>query len=92
LIIKACGPDTAAGAAAGYRGGGLGDWFLPSKDELDALHQQRSAVSGLADGYFWSSSQSSDDAHFAWYQGFGNGYQLDGSKGYVNRVRPVRAF
>jgi hypothetical protein len=36
------------------------DWFLPSKDELNLLYQNREAVGGFADtGYpsYWSSTQ-----------------------------------
>jgi len=93
LIVQQCGSDTAAGAAAGYRGGGKDDWFLPSKEELDALYQQRSVVGALADGYFWSSSQYYVDyANLAWYLNFGNGYQDNASEVSDYRVRPVRAF
>ena len=92
LIVEACGKYSAAGAAVSYAGGGLGDWFLPSRDELDALYEQRSVVGGLAAGNFWSSSQSGGNASSAWLQWFGDGGQYDSSKNLVSRVRPVRAF
>lgn len=58
LIVQRCGPESAAGRAAAYRGGGKEDWSLPSKDELNQVYLQRAVVGSLADGYFWSSSQS----------------------------------
>jgi len=91
-IIEVCGVESAAGVAAGYTGGGLSDWFLPSVDELDALYEQRAVVGGLASDDFWSSSQDGDDVDSAWGQGFGGGLQDDYYKGNDLRVRPVRAF
>ena len=96
LIVRVCGPDSAAGVAAAYRGGGKDDWFLPSKDELNALYVQRKVVGALAVprglGRFWSSSQSSDYVDEAWCQSFGNGTQGIDNKFDIWRVRPVRAF
>jgi hypothetical protein len=50
----------AAGLANSYRGGGYMDWYLPSKDELNLLYQNKDAVGGFATsgipGY-WSSTQ-----------------------------------
>ena len=94
IIIAACGTDTAAGLASSYyRGGGRDDWFLPSKDELNALYAQRAMVGGLAAVAFWSSSQFGDYANYAWLQWFFNyGNQFDNNKYDANRVRPVRAF
>ena len=62
LIIKACGKDSAAGAASAYRGGSLSDWYLPSKLELNQMYVRRTVV-GLVDGItgdqiYWSSSQA----------------------------------
>jgi len=92
-IIKMCGKQSAAGAAAAYTGGGKADWFLPSKDELNELYKQRAVVGGLASDYFWSSSQSSDPILFlAWLQDFNDGYQFYSYKDADYRVRPVRAF
>lgn len=79
-----------AGAVRGYRGGRMSDWYLPSKDELNQMYLQRSAIGGFSSNYYWSSSSpiSSD----AWVQHFGNGYQTRGSKNVASYVRPVRAF
>ncbi|MFM8792911.1 MAG: hypothetical protein ACKOFX_10680, partial [Solirubrobacterales bacterium] len=78
-IIGVCGNQSAAGAAAAYTGGGLSDWFLPSKDELAQLwtqvHNQPGVVGGLATAdtsmdRYWSSSQGSDSKVSVWYQVF----------------------
>jgi hypothetical protein len=93
VVIKACGANSAAGVASSYAGGGQDDWFLPSKDELNALYRQRAVVGGLAGVYFWSSSQSEFGASLAWFQSVANGYQnYYGYKYNDDRVRPVRAF
>jgi hypothetical protein len=93
IIVQACGPDSAASVAAAYRGGGKDDWFLPSKDELNALYKQRRVVGALAFENFWSSSQSSRSEKWVWFQDFRNRTQVDsGLKWQRFRVRPVRAF
>jgi hypothetical protein len=92
IVIDACGADAAAGVAAAFRGGGKDDWFLPSKNELNALYRQRKVVGGLAGVDFWSSSQVEDTANYAWSQLFILGSQYYSSKDSDYRVRPVRAF
>ena len=89
VLIAACGapaagqdPD-AVNLVATYRGGGLADWFLPSKDELDRLYRfgNRNAVGGFAAkaaqggfGYL-SSSVTYGDVNLGqvWTQIFGSG-------------------
>ena len=73
-----------------------GDWFLPSKDELNLLYKNLrnvvliSCVAGY--GCFWSSSQP-NNIRYAWYQRFSDGRQYsDYSKFYTRSVRAVRAF
>jgi hypothetical protein len=82
------GTSGAGSAARGYRGGGLNDWYLPSKDELNELYINRT-VASASDGY-WSSSEAT--ATGAWDQGFGNGAQGVGGKQQTTPVRPIRAF
>jgi hypothetical protein len=91
--------DYAAGAARGYTGGGYTDWFLPSKDELNAMYLYKASIPpeltaayGFASGDYWSSSQF--NANSAWIQWFGvGGDQFNGNKNATSqRVRPIRAF
>jgi hypothetical protein len=67
-----------------------GDWFLPSKGELNRMYVNRVAIGGFSTDYYWSSSEDTNDA--AWAQTFGNGNQLNAGKTSTNYVRPVRAF
>jgi len=90
-IMNGCGT---AGIAAKICGdlvlNGYSDWFLPSKDELNKLYLNQSAIGGFAASYYWSSSE--DYNFFAWGQYFINGSQYYSSKNYTNYVRAVRAF
>ncbi|MCJ7450080.1 MAG: hypothetical protein MUO72_20595 [Bacteroidales bacterium] len=68
-----------------------GDWYLPSKFELNLLYKQKSVVGGFTIGNYWSSTEI--DGGYAWYQFFFNGGQgSDLTKGITNRVRAIRAF
>ena len=92
LIAAACGG--AAAVAADYVWPrGQTDGFLPNKEELDLLHDQKVAgvVGSFASEYYWSSSESS--SNFAWIQLLGKGgVQFDYSKYSTLGVRAVRAF
>ena len=70
-----------------------GDWYLPSKVELNLLYNAKNAgvVGGFNDQNFWSSTQG--DINGAWIQNFTDGYQRgDLGMGFAFRVRAVRAF
>jgi hypothetical protein len=70
---------------------GYSDWFLPSKDELNKLYLNRTAIGGFAAAYYWSSSESNNAT--AWFQFFYNGNQDNyGFKDFTYYVRAVRAF
>lgn len=90
-IAKHC-PYGAATTARMYRGGGKTDWYLPSKDELQALYDQRAVVGGLGETNRWSSTQSSSDATTAWRKFFNAAGGNEGTKAFDNAVRPIRAF
>jgi len=70
-----------------------GDWWLPSKDELDLIYQsQKDAVlASCTYKYHWSSNESSISN--AWLKDFGDGvwlyYLKDNNE---SSVRAVRAF
>jgi hypothetical protein len=82
----------AKAACHAFVGNGYRDWFLPNKEQLNQLYLHKRVVGGFADysTYYWSSSESNTTN--AWLQVFINGYQSHSNKGYVSRVRAVRAF
>jgi len=76
-----------------------GDWYLPSKMELDLMYQNRVTINATAVanggssflGYlYWSSTEESNIR--AWYHHFGLNIQNYINKNYTARVRAVRAF
>ena len=87
--------------------GGQNDWFLPSKDELNALCKWAygDTVNAICNdggfgGLFLTYGGFSADGYWsssefgdssAWSQGFHYGGQFSATKG-TNSVRPVRAF
>ena len=82
---------SAAQICENYRTAEEGDWFLPSKDELNELYSNRAVVGGFAPHGYWSSSEA--DADEAWVQDFNNGLQdPPAHKGLNYRVRAVRAL
>jgi len=90
-MLKTC-TFGAANAASAYNGGGKTDWFVPSKDELNEMYLSSSVLGGFH-GHYWSSSESSENASFAWEQGFygdANANNKNSSGFYF--VRPIRAF
>ncbi len=70
-----------------------GEWFLPSRDELDEMYKtmSRTVISDATNNWFWSSSAYYND--YAWLQRFSDGDQYYGyDKYYTYSVRAVRAF
>lgn len=73
-----------------YKNDGFKDWYLPSKDELDLLYDQRNVVGGFGATDYWSSSESSKGK--AWEQEFGGGFQFKYNKSFTLNVRAIRSF
>lgn len=77
---------------------GYSDWFLPDKDELNAMYLCREIIGGFATtGYgsgvevrYWSSTPSSTSTTSAWYQNFMSGRPFEGYMGENLRIRPIR--
>ncbi len=80
----------AAQLCANYQGGGYGDWYLPSKYELNLLYLQKDAVGGFASSYYWSSTEYNNNGAQKQYFYDGSQYLDDKKNNY--RVRAVRAF
>ena len=67
-----------------------GDWYLPSKHELNLLYSQKTVVGGFANNYYWSSTELVNN--YAWYQRFNDGDQDYDIKGNAAYVRAIRSF
>ena len=89
----------AAMVCANYTGGGFGDWYLPSKEELNLLYINRATINntatanggtGFANANYWSSSEY--DTFNAWFQAFTDGSQNHFNKYNFIHARAVRAF
>lgn len=69
-----------------------GDWYLPSKYELNLLYQQKLVVGGFTNEMYWSSTEYGPN-NSACYHMFGSGFQSDGNKNYTGgKVRAIRSF
>ncbi len=78
------------------------DWFLPSKDELNLMYQNRGNINTTAvsnggsalfvafDSFYWSSSEFGELD--TWLQNFNSGIQFGSLKNNVYRVRAIRTF
>jgi hypothetical protein len=70
----------------------MSGWRLPTKDELNLMYENlyKKGLGGLADDFYWSSSEY--DAYVAWYHYSTNGYQSPYSKSNSFRARAVHDF
>ena len=82
--------EYAASACANLSLNGYNDWFLPSRNELNLLFQQRNQIGGFTEGYYWSSTEY--DTTHAWNQYFPYGPQYYADKSDSACVRAIRAF
>ncbi|MDR2537577.1 MAG: DUF1566 domain-containing protein [Treponema sp.] len=72
--------------------GGYSDWFLPSRDELDAMYKnlKLKGWDNFGSGWYWSSSET--DRGYAIEQQFSDGKQGIYLKDFSSSVRAIRAF
>lgn len=89
IFVQGTG-NYAANICAQLSFNGYSDWFLPSRNELNLLYQQRSQIGGFTEGYYWSSTEY-DTVH-AWNQYFPYGPQYYTDKADYAGVRAIRAF
>ena len=64
-ILAIDGNAPAALACKNYDGGGMNDWFLPSRGELNEMYKARSHLGISSLWWFWSSSQAVADRAWA---------------------------
>ena len=80
----------AANVCHDYSLNGYSDWYLPSKNELLKLFQNRAAIGGFALAHYWSSSAAGPVS--AYLVNFTNGSSGYDSRQNLKRVRPIRSF
>jgi hypothetical protein len=89
-IFKSDYTSYAAYVCLTYKGGNYGDWYLPSKYELNLLYLQKSII-GWVSGNYWSSNDYAP--RDAYYLDFSSGLFVGMTKNYQgNSVRPIRSF
>ena len=85
----------AAGLARAYTGGGYSDWYLPSKDELNKLYLNKTAIGGFGGYGYWTSTEQNNPV-YAYYEIFhpsNGGYQSGDTKNTTDYgVRAIRSF
>jgi chondroitin AC lyase len=83
--------EFAARVAVECKLGGYGDWYLPSKSELDILFELKDEIGGFESYSYWSSTEY--NVGFAWGLGFKHyKSEFTFNKGSRNAVRCVRKF
>jgi hypothetical protein len=92
-IINGCSTlGTAARICADLVLNGYNDWYLPSKNELAKLYENRVSIGGFTALIYWSSTEAT--GQYAWNQNFSDGTQKYYQQNKVNTfgVRAIRSF
>jgi hypothetical protein len=86
------GSTYAARLCAELQKRGFGDWYLPSKEELNLMYTNlyMAGLGGFASMVYWSSTEN--DSNTVWTQSFLSGNQVNVNKVNGFRVRAGRAF
>lgn len=53
--------------------GSYNDWYLPARNQLDTLYDNRIAIGGFVSAAYWSSTEWSSDTDQAFYRHFSDG-------------------
>jgi len=93
-IIAAQGTGSyAASVARNHTEGGYSDWYLPSKDELYKLWENRTAIGNFNGDWYYSSSENTGTSPAtAWLIGRTSGTWWPNVKHETWSVRAIRAF
>ena len=96
-IISDCTESNiAASICYNYESEGYNDWYLPSLDELELMHQyigqiaDLGNVGGFQNSHYWSSTEHDDLQAYVYV--FNYSYSDDHFKSSSRLVRPIRSF
>jgi hypothetical protein len=87
FAAKACAEYSVTAGGITY-----GDWYMPSKYELNLLYLQEAVVGNMAIAGYWNSSESTTNLNGAGIQFFDTGGQSTYNKNGSYYVRAIRAF
>jgi hypothetical protein len=92
ILAECAESGIAAEIANNYSQNGYSDWYLPSPQEMIALHAQRAIVGGFNESLiYWTSRQTSGiTSHGIDFSIGGDGVNRDRTE--TNVVRPIRTF
>jgi len=90
IISKIGVGNNAAQQCSNYTNDNYGDWYLPSKYELDLMFQNQGIIGGFAQTNYWCSVE--DNLDNAWRQDFLSGLQQIALKSAISNVRAIRSF
>lgn len=89
-IVSQCGENGAAMICSNLTEGGYSDWYLPSNDELTKLDQNKTAIGGFTNDWYWSSTEESSLNAYSYL--FGSSFLTSSAKWAPYRVRAIRSF
>jgi hypothetical protein len=96
LIVSGCSETTGmAQICYNLNLNGYKDWYMPSKDELNLIYQNRNAVKCIKDGWYFTSTEftgSYPAAGYVWGQNFPSGAQQHLYKDNLPIILAVRSF
>ena len=92
IIVNEKGGTYAAQLCANYQGDNYGDWYLPSRHELNLLYLKKAVVGGFANSDYWSSNEPYSPGPFAIRMDFTDGSIGSAYKANTYYVRAIRAF
>lgn len=101
LVVESVNCNSEAAAAVRAYGGtdsSTGQWFLPSKDELNAMYNYsqvsgfNAVTYGFRSGSYWSSSRFSPTSYSSWWQSLLSGSVNTEDQDTSYYVRPIRTF
>ncbi len=90
-IVNICNdPNSAAALCNSLTINGFSDWYLPSREELKAISQNKFVVGGFQNKKYWTSSQITINS--AWVLDFVTDFEFGEIKSEKHAIRPIRAF
>ena len=90
-----CGHSIAACITRAYSGGGYNDWFLPSRNELLLMQNEKDLIGGFSITSYWSSSAEWDNIGYTYAQSVyfaTGGGAIGNSASNIYNVRAIRSF